>query len=165
VLIRSERDGDRQAIYAVNEAAFGGRDESELVDRLRDDGSALLSLVAEIGGVVAGHILFSRMFIETAEGLLPAAALAPMAVLPKSQRQGIGAALIRSGLDAMRRQGERIVIVVGHPSYYPRFGFSPGLAAALESPFPPEAFMALELAPGALDGIRGKVRYAKPFGI
>jgi putative acetyltransferase len=88
-----------------------------------------------------------------------------MAVLPKSQRQGIGAALIRAGLDATRERGERIVIVVGHPNYYPRFGFSPKLAAALESPFPPEAFMALELAPGALDGIRGKVRYAKPFGI
>jgi putative acetyltransferase len=165
VLVRTESAEDRAAIYAVNEAAFGGREESELVDRLREDGSVLLSLVAEIEGRVAGHILFSRMFLDTGADLFPAAALAPMAVLPERQRQGIGGALIRAGLDAMRAQGERIVIVVGHAEYYPRFGFSPKLAAALESPFPPEVFMALELAPAALDGVRGKVRYAAPFGI
>jgi putative acetyltransferase len=165
VLIRTERGDDRGAIYGVNQTAFGGREESELIDRLREEGSVLLSLVAEIEGRVVGHVLFSRMFIDAEPELIPAVALAPMAVLPANQRQGIGGELIRAGLDAMRAQGERIVIVVGHPEYYPRFGFSATRAAPLESPFPPEAFMALELAPGALDEVRGKVRYASPFGI
>jgi putative acetyltransferase len=90
--------------------------------------------------------------------VIVAVALAPVAVLPRYQRQGIGRRLIRHGLDTLRGPGERVVIVVGHPEYYPRFGFSSALACSLESPFAPEAFMALELSPGALKGIRGRVR-------
>lgn len=156
---------ERAGIRAVNRAAFGRTDEADLVDKLRGDEHALISLVADLAGSIAGHILFSRMWIRTSRGLVPAAALAPVAVLPEHQRQGIGGLLIRHGLELLRARGERIIIVAGHPSYYPRFGFSSDRAKLLESPFPPEAFMALELCEGALDGIRGPVVYPPAFGI
>ena len=154
---------DRDAIRAVNEAAFGQPDEAALVDRLRDDGAVLVSLVADLDSEIAGHVLFTRMFAAD----VPAAALAPVAVAPAHQRSGIGSALIRAGLDLLRDSGERIVIVVGHADYYPRFGFSTALARDLESPFPRDEFMALELVPGALHGVRGPVRnrYGAAFGI
>lgn len=168
VSIRMENAGsieERAAISAVNKAAFALADEADLVDKLRSDGHVLLSLVAELNSSIIGHILFSRMWIETASGLVSAAALAPMAVLPTHQRKGVGGLLISHGLEALREQGEKIVIVLGHPDYYPKFGFSTDMAAALESPFPREAFMAMELSCGALDGIRGAVVYPPPFGI
>jgi putative acetyltransferase len=105
------------------------------------------------------------MWIDTIAGPLAAVALAPMAVLTEFQRQGIGQELVRHGLDEMRSRGERIVIVLGHPDYYPRFGFSVEKARCLESPFPPEAFMAMELVPGALTCVQGKVRYPNAFGL
>ena len=106
-----------------------------------------------------------RMWIATPTGEIPAVALAPLSVLPELQRQGIGGQLIRFGLDALGVAGERIVLVLGHSEYSPRFGFSAQQAGRLESPFPPAAFMALELAPGALAGIRGRVRYPLAFGL
>lgn len=168
IYIRAEnRDSSEELaiIRAINDAAFGGRYESALVDQLRADGHALLALVAEDDSRLVGHIMFSRMGIETAAGSIPAVALAPVAVLPEYQRQGIGARLIESGLDLLRNRGEKIVIVVGHPAYYPRFGFSNDKASALASPFPAEAFMALELSPKALQDVRGKVIYPSAFGI
>jgi putative acetyltransferase len=153
------------AIRAVNQAAFGRSDEADLVDKLRGDEHALISLVAELNGGIAGHIMFSRMWIRTSRGLVSAVALAPVAVLPEHQRQGIGGLLIRHGLELLRAQGEKIVIVLGHPGYYPRFGFSSDKAGLLESPFPREAFMAMELCAGALDGVRGVVVYPPAFGI
>lgn len=172
VRIRAENAGsvdERAAIRAVNAAAFGGPDEADLVDKLREDDHALISLVAELeGGIVAhgivGHGMFSRMWINTLSGLVSAVALAPVAVLPEHQRRGIGGLLIRHGLELLRGRGERIVIVVGHPNDYPRFGFSREKARLLESPFPADAFMAMELAAGALDGIRGSVVYPPAFG-
>ena len=125
----------------------------------------LLSLVAELERRIVGHILFSRMWIDARNGPVEAAALAPMAVLPGHQRRGIGGQLIRHGLDLLRDREERIVIVLGHPNYDPRFGFSTGKARSLASPFSPEAFMAMELRAGALDGVRGKVRYPAAFGL
>jgi putative acetyltransferase len=163
--IRLETDSDRAAIHAVNTAAFGRPDEADLVDSLRAEGAVLASIVAEVEGRAAGHVLFSRMFIETADGRVPAVALAPVAVLPEHQRRGIGAGMIRHGLELLRGRGERIVIVLGWPEYYPRFGFSVESAAALESPFSREAYMALELGTGALDGVHGKVKYAAAFGL
>ncbi len=164
-IIRLEMDGERAAIHAVNSAAFARADEADLVDKLRAEDAVLASIVAELDGRVVGHVLFSRMFIETADGRVSAVALAPVAVLPAYQRQGIGGKLIRHGLELLRQKDERIAIVLGWPEYYPRFGFSVEKAAALESPFPREAYMALELSPGALYGVRGKVRYAAAFGL
>jgi len=168
VIVRGENTEDteeRSVIRSINEAAFGGPDEADLVDSLRTEGVVLVSLVAELEKRMVGHILFSRMSIETTTGSVSAAALAPMAVLPEHQRRGIGERLIRHGLDLLRGRGEQIVIVVGHPDYYPRFGFSSEKAGSLESPFPSDAFMAMELSPGALDGVRGKVRYPAAFGL
>lgn len=152
-------------IRAVNEAAFGRPDEADLVDKLRHDGHALISLVAEADASIVGHILFSRMWIDASAGLVSAVALAPMAVHPDHQRRGIGSRLISSGLELLRDRNEKIVIVLGHPGYYPRFGFSTDKARLLESPFPSDAFMAMELSAGALDGINGPVVYPPAFGI
>ena len=152
-------------IRSVNEAAFGGLFEADLVDKLRGAGQVLISLVAEAERSIAGHIVFSRMWIDTAPKLIPAVALAPVAVLPVYQRKGFGSQLITTGLGLLRDRRETIVIVVGHPSYYPQFGFSADKASHLKSPFPPDAFMALELRPGTLDGIRGSVVYPAAFGI
>lgn len=88
-----------------------------------------------------------------------------MAVRPDRQRRGIGSRLIRDGLAMCRGRGHRVVVVLGHADYYPRFGFSPALAERLRSPFPGPHFMALELVPGALDGVVGEVRYPPPFGV
>jgi len=165
VTIRAEESADHLAIRQVNEAAFGTTEEDDLVESLRSEGAALISLVAESRHRTVGHILFSRMWIDTPTGANPAVALAPMAVFPEYQRQGIGKRLVRRGLDELRAQGEEIIIVVGHPEYYPRFGFSSLLARPLESPFPSDAFMALELRDGALEGMRGRVRYPAAFGL
>jgi putative acetyltransferase len=165
VVIRPETAADQDAIRHVNRLAFGQHDEARLVDALRGGGYVQVSLVAEQAGQVIGHILFSDLPIITEAGKVPALALAPMAVLPAFQNQGIGSALVRSGLDECRQQRHKIVVVVGHPQFYPRFGFSPKLAAHLEAPFSgKDSFMALELVPGALDGLIGRVQYPLPFG-
>ena len=161
----SENIADRASIRTVNTAAFGGSKEAALVDELRRSEHALVSLVAELEGRIVGHVLFSRMWINTPPRLVPAVALAPLAVLPEHQRKGIGGSLILQGLELLRGQGETIVIVVGHPDYYPRFGFSQDKAKLLGSPFSPHAFMAMELIPGSLSGICGSVVYPPAFGI
>jgi len=164
VMIRPEADHDLAAIWNVNQAAFEGDAEANLVDALRDGGFAEVSLVAEINGEVVGHIIFSRITIATEVGAVDALSLAPMAVLPKYQRQGIGSRLMEAGLEACRVRGHRIVIVLGHPEFYRRFGFTAELARPLESPFGGgEAWMALELVPGALTRVEGRVEYSPPF--
>jgi putative acetyltransferase len=167
--IRHEQSSDREQVRKVNEAAFGRSDEADLIDRLRAEGAILLSLVAEYVAEpdreIIGHILFSRMMVDTKQGPVAAVSLAPMAVLPRQQGQTVGSQLVRRGLAELRDRGERIVIVLGHKDYYPRFGFSPEKARYLTSPFPPEAFMALELSDGALAGVHGAVRYSPAFGL
>ena len=162
MLIRTETPDDYPSIRRVNEEAFGGREEADLIEALRAEGSVLLSLVAADADVV-GHVLFSRMSVEDTGHAIPAVALAPVAVRPELQRRGIGKALIREGLARLHNAGERLVIVVGHPDYYPRFGFVH--PPSIEHPFPAAAFMALELQAGALDGVRGRVCYPSAFGI
>ena len=162
-MIRLETPGDIAAIRAVNDQAFGGPAEGTLVDALRREGLVIASLVAEDNAAVVGHILFSRVFIHSDSAKVRAVALAPMAVVPARQRSGIGSTLVRAGLDRCRTLGEQIVLVVGHPTYYPRFGFSHALTRALQSPYDGEAFMALELVPGALADVSGEVRYSSPF--
>lgn len=165
VVIREETPADHAAVRVVNRLAFGENDEANLVDALRAGGYTRLSLVAEQDGAVVGHLLFSRLPIETASGTVEALSLSPVAVLPGRQRQGIGSQLIRSGLAMCRERGHRIVVVLGHAEYYSRFGFSADLAERLRSPFPGPHFMALELVPGTLDGVEGEVRYPPPFGV
>jgi putative acetyltransferase len=160
-----ENTAELRAIRAVNEAAFGEAEEADLVDKLRSDGSALVSLVAEWESAIVGHVLFSRMWIDATPGLVPAEALATVAVVPEHQRSGIGRRLIEQGLELLRARGERIVIVLGYPNYYPRFGFSTEKATLLEAPFTREAFMAMELVDGALVGVQGRVIYPPPFGV
>jgi len=163
--IRQETHDDLEAIRIVNTLAFGQDVETRLVDALRDGGYLRLSLVAEVVGRVVGHILFSDLPIATPRNIVAALALAPMAVVPEYQRRGIGSALVREGLDACRDAGHRIVVVLGHPEYYPRFGFSAELARPLASPFSGDAWMALELVAGSLRGIVGRVEYPPPFGL
>ncbi len=163
--VRAETPEDLEAIRDVNRRAFGREDEARLVDALRAGGFVRVSLVAEKGGRVVGHVLFSDLRIVTKEGAINALALAPMAVLPSDQRQGVGTRLVREGLRACAALGHRVVVVLGHPDYYPRFGFSARLAEGLKSPFSGPAFMALELVPGALDGVSGEARYPPPFGL
>lgn len=164
ILIRQETHADQEAIRHVNRLAFGQDAEASLVDALRDGGYVRLSMVAEQAGQVVGHILFSELSIITDAGTVPALALAPLAVLPKYQKQGIGSALIRKALELCRDQGHRIVVVVGYPHFYSRFGFSSKMTAHLDSPFSGrDSFMALELVPGALADMVGRVEYPGPF--
>src|SRR6476646_8630822 len=119
ILIRPETSADHDAIRHVNRLAFGQGDEARLVDALRDGGYVRVSLVAEAESRVVGHVLFSDLPILTDDGTVAALALAPMAVLPEYQRRGIGSALVRRGLAACRDRGHRIVVVLGHPDFYP----------------------------------------------
>lgn len=162
--IRAETPVDSQAIDHVVRAAFGQDDEMRLVQALRDGGHNLLSLVAEKNGEIIGQLLFTRLPIEGDKQTWNAVALAPLAVLPQFQRQGVGTALMKAGLQRLRELGETIVIVLGHKHYYPRFGFVAELAKPLQGPFSGVSWMALELTPGALQGVRGRVKYADPFG-
>lgn len=166
-IIRPERADDYVAIAEVNRLAFGRDNEARLVAAIRQAESfdPALSLVAVHADRVVGHILFSLIHIESDRGRIPAVALAPMAVLPDFQRQGIGTELVRQGLEVCRRAGHVIVIVVGHPDYYPRFGFVPAASHGIQAPFPvpDEAFMVLALAPRGLDEISGVIRYPAAF--
>ena len=165
--IRPETSADRGAVRAVNEHAFGRAAEADLVDALRRVADPVVSLVAEVEGQVVGHIVFSPVTIESIPGSPPVMGLAPMAVHPDWQRQGIGVELVREGLQACQQLGTPAVVVLGHPSYYPRFGFTPAADFGLQSEYddaPPEAFMALELQPGALDDAVGTVAYHPAFG-
>lgn len=165
VIVRPERRDDIDAIRRVNEAAFDGADEADLVDRLRHV-SSYIGLVAVLDNQVIGHIAFSPMTLDPAHPGLDVRGLAPMSVSPTHQREGVGSALVREGLAACRRAGTDVVFVLGHPAYYPRFGFVPAADAGLESDYEAsrEAFMALELRPGALNGVQGLARYHAAFG-
>jgi len=167
LIVRPERAADYEAIYQINREAFGKDNEARLVDALRSLPGFIpeLSLVAEEDGRLLGHVMFSPGVIETEDGEIPAIALGPVAVVPAEQNRGIGSMLIRQGLEDCRRLGHRLVIVLGHSWYYPRFGFTPARAMGIDAPFPcpDEAWMALELEPGAAAGVQGRFRYPEPF--
>lgn len=165
IAIRSEQPEDKDAIHRVNEQAFNASEEAILVDQLREHGKVVLSLVAVHDGQVVGHILFSPIVIETADQALEGVGLAPMAVLPEFQNQGIGSRLVRAGLDECRRLGHKLAVVLGHPEFYPRFGFVPASRYGIRSEFDvrDEVFMAMELQPGALAGCAGLVKYQPEF--
>jgi putative acetyltransferase len=161
--IRGETASDRAAVLAVNAAAFGGEAEAELVARLWDDGDALFGFVAEAAGRVVGHVLFSQLPIAAGQGIIPAAALAPLAVLPAWQRRGIGAALVRRGLATCRERGIAAVVVLGDPAYYERFGFRAETARGLETPWSGPHLMALEVTAGAMAMGSGMASYPPAF--
>lgn len=151
MIVRAEQPGDTEAIDRVNRLAFEQPDEAQIVARLRTSDAFIphLSIVAEEAGVVVGHILFSRIQLDPPSEVR-AISLAPMAVLPDRQRRGIGSELVRRGLEVATDLGEEVVVVVGHPGYYPRFGFEPARTFGLTNPFPgtEDAFFALTLRPG-----------------
>jgi putative acetyltransferase len=164
ITIRPERPGDEAAIRAVHGAAFPSDDEARLVDRLRASAQARVSLVAEVAGAVVGHILFSPVSLVAPPASGQGLGLAPLAVLPGHQRRGVGSALVREGLAACRQQGHPFVVVLGHPGYYPRFGFRRASALGLGNEYgADEAFMVLELQPGAVPEGGGLVRYGPEF--
>jgi putative acetyltransferase len=164
-VVRAEQTGDAEAIAAVNDRANGGTDESRIVTALRRSGHADISLVAEHDGRIAGHILFSPVRVEVPGPPVAALGLAPMAVLPEFQRQGIGSRLVEAGLAECGRRGCQLVVVLGHPHFYGRFAFRPARLLGLSSEYPEagDAFMALELTSGVLSGRTGMVRYRPEF--
>jgi putative acetyltransferase len=164
VRIRPREPHDDPEIAAVVSTAFGGIGEVNLIHALRDEGAMVSELVAaDEGKAVLGYILFSRLAVISASQNLRAIALAPLAVRPDVQRTGIGDALTREGLARARAADEELAVVLGHPKYYARFGFSALLAKLLDAPYRGDAFMALELKPGVLAGLKWKVTYARAF--
>jgi putative acetyltransferase len=159
--IRAEAPGDEVAIHRVNALAFETEAEANLVDALRRNGGVTLSLVAEDEGEIVAHILFSPVTIDRGGAVSTMIGLAPMAVVPSHQRRGIGSRLVREGIDRLRGLGHGAIIVLGHPEFYPRFGFSRASEFGLrwENECSDEAFMALELVEGALGAGEGIVRY------
>jgi putative acetyltransferase len=164
IVIRVETKKDREAVTSLNLAAFETRAEADLVDALRVQALPIVSLVAEIDGDVVGHILFSPVTLEEHPELL-IMGLAPMAVDAGYQRMGIGGALVREGLAQCREVGACAVVVLGHPTYYPRFGFKPSskFGIGCEYDVPEDVFMMQEMQSGSLNGKSGIVRYHAAF--
>ncbi len=171
VIIRPEAaDGsDDEAVRAVNDAAFGRDEESRIVEgvRLEPWFERSMSLVAVEDGRVVGHVLLSRCTVERPDGQVVATVtgIGPVAVLPERQRRGIGSALMHGAIDAATARRSPAIVLVGHPTYYPRFGFVRARSIGLEAPaeWPDEAWMALPL-PDWTPGLRGVVRFPPAFG-
>lgn len=164
MMIRPERAHDHDAVRALNVSAFGSPGEARLVDRLRREADPVVSLVAEDHGVVVGHIMFTPVTLPD-HPHLRAMGLGPMAVVSTHRRQGVGSALVRSGLERCKQMGFGAAVVLGHPDYYPRFGFRPAATHGLACEFaaPAEAFMAVELQPNYLAAASGIVSYHAAF--
>ncbi len=163
-----ERPDDIAAIYEINVAAFdkGAGYEARLVELLRANNNLVLSLVAEVDGQVVGHIAFSPATITSPDGDWTALALGPLAVVPSHQRIGIGSALVRAGLAACLAMGHEVVFLLGHHTYYPRFGFAPSQPKGVwwaNNPTDALHFMMIELRPNALAGRTGAMRFAPEF--
>ena len=165
ITIRPEQPSDFSMVFEINRRAFGRPEEAQLVEELRRVAHPQISLVAVRDDLVVGHIFFSPVIIGGQHSSMPALGLAPMAVTPELQNKGIGSLLVREGLNTARRMGQNVVVVLGHPEYYPRFGFEIASRKGLrcEFPSPDESFMVAELTPGALRGITGVVTYLPAF--
>ena len=165
IKIREEQPQDATGIREVNERAFDQPQEADIVDKVRRNCSDRLSLVAEVNNQVVGHILFSTVILESEGRTLQGMGLAPMAVLPEFQRQRIGGELIRSGISKLESRGCPFVMVLGHPDYYPRFGFELASRYGIRSEWevPDDAFMILVLDESEMQGISGVARYRPEF--
>lgn len=167
IRIRAERSVEQEAIRKINDSAFKGDNESRLVDAIRKSELFVpeLSLVAETDGELIGHILFSIVHLKSEEDEIPTLALAPMAVIPEHQNKGVGSLLVEEGLKRAKDQGFKHAVVLGHPEFYPKFGFVPASTKGIEAPFPvpDEVFMTLEIKKGSLDQIKGKIVYPPAF--
>jgi len=156
--VREERDRDHDGVRALIETAFGQSTEADLVDALRLEGDAEISLVAIDGGEIVGHVMLSKLTAP-----VRALGLAPVSVLPSQQGKGIGATLIQEGVRQAKAKGWEAVFVVGAPEYYSRFGFRADIPKAFASPYAVPYFMALELVEGVLNGQSGEIAYAPAF--
>ena len=164
MIIRDEQVGDASVIRDVHCAAFPTDAEACLVDRLRANSHAPVSLIAENDGLVVGHILFSPVSIDGSPEIPGGLGLAPVAVLPAWQRHGVGSRLIEAGIAACRQQGCRFVVVLGHVAYYPKFGFQKASSFRLENEYGvDDEFMVLELQPGSLPAQGGLIKYGPEF--
>lgn len=166
ITTRIEAPEDREKVRQINIAAFGSPVEAGMVEALRESGEPVISLVAEIEGEVAGHIMFSPVTLVGEGQDKRLAGLAPMAVLPVHQRKGVGSALVIKGLELCRDEGYEAIFVLGHPADYPRFGFTPASRFDIKCEYdaPDEAFMALELREGSLRGASGTIKFHQVFG-
>lgn len=158
--IRMATPRDREAIRQVEEHAFGQSTEAGLVDALVNNADVVLELVAEEEGVVVGHVLFSRLYVDKEGTRTPAVALAPLAVEPSFHGTGIGGALVREAHVRLKAAGETLSIVLGDPDYYGRFGYSHARAAGFESDYQSDALQALAWGDAPEDG---RLVYAEPF--
>ena len=166
VIVRKERPDDVIAVRALNRTAFGQPDEAAIVDSIRAACPDAVSLVAVEANRVVGHILFSPVFVAGGKEALQGMGLAPMAVAPGHRRKGIGSMLVRAGIEAMREGNCPFIVVLGHPEYYPRFGFVPASRRGLACPWegvPDNAFLVLVLEAPGMEGVSGIVRYRKEF--
>jgi putative acetyltransferase len=163
VSITTETDADAAAISELVTGVFRNRAEARLIERLREEGRLVVSLIAVADDQIVANIVFSHLPIVTENRTIEAAALAPLAVHRDYQRSGIGSALVKEGLRACKRRGKDAVIVLGDPDYYTRFGFSRDLAAGIASKYSGPGFMALELTPGAIRHTKGTVTYPSAF--
>ena len=163
--IREERPDDIEAIRALNFAAFGRPQEGGLVDALRANGGLSLSLVATIDKRLVGHILYSPVSISCSGKEMAGAGLGPMAVLPEHQRKGIGAELIRAGNEELIKRGCPFIVVLGHPEYYPKFGFRPAGAHGIRCQWnvPDNVFMILSLDESRMNRVEGLAWYRPEF--
>jgi putative acetyltransferase len=165
IKIREEQPSDFQDVWDLNAAAFETEVEANLVNVLRESGVSYISLVSEQNGRIIGHILFTPVVLEGDDSGLRLAGLAPMAVIPNLQRQGIGSRLVAEGIKRCQSAGFDAIVVLGHPGYYPRFGFVPSVNYNIVSEYdvPDEAFMILELSKGCLKKKHGKIKYHEAF--
>ncbi len=165
--VRPETPRDEQAIRHVNEVAFGRPNEADIADRVRASSGFVpdLSLVAVSGGQIVGHVMFSEATVQGDGNSWTVLALGPVAVLPAFQRKGVGTTVIETGLIRAAELGYRAVVLIGHPTYYPRFGFVPASRFGLKPAItvPDDVFMARLLRPDGLDGVEGQFSFPKAF--
>ena len=165
MIIRDEQPADVEQIWQLNSAVFETEAEASLVNELRKSGCAFVSFVAEDDGEIVGHILFTPVELAGSDKQLKLMGLAPMAVKSQQQKKGIGSKLVKAGIERCRTIGCDAVVVLGHPGYYPKFGFVPSVNYSIKSEYevPDDVFMILELVSDSLKGHKGIIKYHQAF--